>query len=195
MATPIDQAWRTAFFDVVQRPEYAEPLKQASLKCANKDWTQALTGAVVEVCQAQDWLASAKGHRLDFLPESRSEYLGIDVVAFERSERSWPFPIAAIELENSRQDDRIAYSLWKVLCLRARLKVVFCYRPSQDAGPPLVKSLGSRVVGSLTLDDRTSLGGDCVVVMGYRNKSETFPYGFFKWWRLNTNTGAFEAFP
>jgi len=192
---PVDAAWRTSFFDIVQRPEYAEPLKQASLKGANRDWTEALTGAVVAVCQVQGWLASAKGHRLDFLPESRSEYLGIDVVAFERGERSWPFPVAAIELENSRQDDRIAYSLWKVLCLRASLRIVFCYRPSPDAGPVLVRSLASHVVGSLSLDDRVSLGGDSVIVMGYRNKSETFPYGFFKWWRLHVNTGTFEAFP
>ena len=27
-----------------------------------------------------------------------------------------------------------------------------------------------------------------------RNQAETFPYGFFKWWRLNTNIGRFEQF-
>ena len=36
--------------------------------------------------------------------------------------------LRVIELENSSREDMIAYSLWKVLCVRADLRVVFCYR-------------------------------------------------------------------
>lgn len=39
-----------------------------------------------------------------------------------------------MELENSRDSERIAYSLWKVLCVRAELRIVFCYR-SLPPGP------------------------------------------------------------
>ena len=188
----LDNQWRTTFFDVVQQPEYAARLKEASLRNANSQWTQTLTDAVVAVCQARDCTAAAKGHPLEFLPESRSEYLSIDVIGFEISDQRWPFPTVAIELENSQKDDRIAYSLWKVLCLRARLRIVFCYRPSPDAGPDLIKFLDAHVLGSMRIEDRLNLQGDTIVVMGYRNKSDTFPYGFFKWWKLDINTGRFE---
>jgi len=189
----LDTQWRSAFFNVVQRPEYAARLKDASLRNANSQWTQMLTDAVVTVCQAQGWIAAAKGHPSQFLPESRSEYLGIDVIGFESDDQRWSFPIVAIELENSKKDDRVAYSLWKVLCLRARLRIVFCYRPSPDAGPDLIRFLDANVLGSMRIEDRLNLEGDTLVVMGYRNKSDTFPYGFFKWWKLDQNIGRFET--
>jgi hypothetical protein len=190
----LDTHWRSAFFDVVQQPEYAIRLKEASLRNANSQWTQTLTDAVVAVCQAQDWIAAAKGHPLQFLPEARSEYLGIDVIGFERNDHRWLFPIAAIELENSQKNDRIAYSLWKVLCLRAKLRMVFCYRPSPDAGTDLIRFLDTDVLYSMRIEDRLNLEGDTLVVMGYRNKSDTFPYGFFKWWKLDSNIGRFGIF-
>lgn len=186
--------WKSAFFNAVPRPAYANRLKEASLKNANLQWTQTLTDVVVAVCHGQDWLAAAKGHRLDFLPESRSEYLGIDVIGFEKNDHKWAFPIAAIELENSRKDNRIAYSLWKLLCLRVKLRIVFCYRSSPDAGPDLIRFLDTHVIDSMRIEDRLNLEGDTLVVMGYRNKSETFPYGFFKWWNLNRDIGRFEPF-
>jgi len=189
----LDTEWRTTFFDVVKRAEYSARLKDASQRNANGLWTKTLTDAVVTVCQSQDWIAAAKGHPLQFFPESRSEYLGIDVIGFENGEKRWSFPKAAIELENSQRDDRIAYSLWKVLCLRAELRIVFCYRPTPDAGPPLVQLLNDNVLSSIKIEDRVSLKGDTLVVMGYRNKSDTFPYGFFKWWKLDRNTGKFET--
>ncbi len=33
--------------------------------------------------------------------------------------------------------------------------------------------------------------GKTLVVVGNRNDSATFPYGFFKWWSLDINTGTF----
>ena len=188
----LDNQWRTTFFDVVQQPEYAARLKEASLRNANSQWTQTLTDAVVTVCQVRDCTAAAKGHPLQFLPESRSEYLGIDVIGLKISDQRWSFPTVAIELENSQKDDRIAYSLWKVLCLRAKLRIVFCYRPSPDAGPDLIRFLDTHVLDAMRIEDRLNLQGDTLVVMGYRNKSDTFPYGFFKWWKLDINTGRFE---
>ena len=115
-------------------------------------------------------------------------------MAFMEGRDRWPFPVAAIELENSRNDDRIAYSLWKVLNLRVKLRAVFCYRPSPAQGPELVRQLGEGVIGSLTIEQRLKIDGDSLVIVGYRNKAETFPYGFFKWWELDYNTGKFELF-
>jgi hypothetical protein len=151
-----------------------------------------MTRVVVTVCQNQNLIAAAKGYAMQSLPEVRSEYLGIDVVGFQRDGQRWSFPIVAIELENSQKDDRIAYSLWKVLCLRIALRMVFCYRPSPEAGPDLIKFLNADVLGSMKVEERFNLEGDTIVVMGYRNKSETFPYGFFRWWKLDKNIGRLE---
>jgi hypothetical protein len=50
------------------------------------------------------------------LPQAGKEYLGLDVTAFpEGKEPRWPLPVAVFELENSPSDNRVAYSLWKVL--------------------------------------------------------------------------------
>ena len=47
------------------------------------------------------------------------------------------FPVAIFELENCGDEDRIAYSLWKLLCVKAELRVVFCYRKRAADATPL----------------------------------------------------------
>jgi hypothetical protein len=39
-----------------------------------------------------------------------------------------------------------------------------------------------------------ALEGETLVVVGSRNDSATFPFGFFQTWKLNSNTGRFERF-
>jgi hypothetical protein len=184
--------WREAFWPIVQQTDYAQSLKEASLNERLGDWTKALTAVSVETCASLGWQAAAKGHRLDLMPEAHSEYLGMDVMAFANGTARWRFPIAVIELENSRKDDRIAYSLWKVLCVRAELRVVFCYRREPDEGATLVRWLSKEVVGAVSLDQRLKLEGETIVVVGSRGEAPTFPYGFFKWWELEHNLGSFR---
>jgi hypothetical protein len=122
------------------------------------------------------------------------EYLTLDVMAFApASACGWSFPVAVAELENSPDEKRIAYSLWKVLCVRSDLRIVFCYRRSFADAPKLVSYLGRVVVKALPVEDRMSLKGETCVVVGSRNDSATFPYGFFKWWQLDNNTGNFNV--
>lgn len=199
--------WRDAFTTVLNRREVAEPLKEAALAQRLRDWTRLLTGVVVESCRNVGWVAAAKGFSLDCLPQAGQEYLGLDVTAFqstgarevmpsrdaaEASEVAWRFPVAVFELENSRSDSRVAYSLWKTLCVRAPLRAVFVYRPDWQSGVQLVQHLASDVVGRMPLDERSLVGGDTLIVMGSRGEGETFPHGYFKSWRLNTNTGRFD---
>ena len=138
------------------------------------------------------WTASAKGHQADFMPVSRGEYLGLDVLAFDGSTNQWKFPVAVMELENSRSNDHICYSLWKVLCIHTELRIVFCYRQDSYQGPELVRFLRDQVLQALSIEERMALKGATIVVVGSRNESATFPYGFFKWWRFDKNTGTFE---
>jgi len=195
MTASFAEDWYAAFMDTLQRHEASRPLKEAAAADRLSDWTKALTGIVVDVCQQMGWQAAAKWHRADVLPISRSEYLALDAMVFDvgasPSSAAWPFPAAVFELENSRQDDKVAYSLWKVLCVRTRLRVVFCYRRDVAAGSALVRHLANTVVGSLPIKERVNLVGETLLIVGSRAEKSTFPYGFFKDWMLDKNTGRF----
>jgi len=195
------ETWRAAFMHVMQSPQTAEPLKEASLTENLRSWTTCLTAAVVESCQSIGWQAAAKGHLLDHLPQPGQEYLNIDVMAFAQEAKGagqdghagrWPMPLAAFELENDRKDDRIAYSLWKVLCLRAGLRVVFAYRPDWEQSRRLVSTVGEDVIGGMSPQERSGIEGRTLMVVGNRGEGETFPWGYFKFWVLDANLGRFE---
>lgn len=184
--------WQARFWEVVKEPESTNALKEAALNERLGDWTDALTHVVVKTCESLDWQASAKGHKLNLLPVRRSEYLGLDVMAFASGNERWQFPIAVAELENSQDMDHVAYSLWKILCVRADLRMLFCYRRNSGDRPHLVRFLGKEVINAMDLPVRTQLQGETLVIVGSRAHSGTFPYGFFKWWRLESNTGRFR---
>ena len=191
--TSLAEGWYTAFLETLQRHEASRPLKEAAAAGRLGDWTESLTGVVVDVCQQMGWQTAARWHRGNVLPIPRSEYLALDAMAFDVGQvgnlPNWPFPVAVFELENSRQDDEVAYSLWKVLCVRAPLRVVFCYRRDVSAGSALVWHLEETVVGSLSIEERVNLVGETLLIVGSRAEESTFPYGFFKDWILDQNTG------
>ena len=192
MPDALAPVWYGKFMDIVQHHESSPLLKDAAIRGQLGKWTTALTGVVCSTCEAMGWKAAAKGNLSTLLPEARQEYLALDVVAFEPAgDRRWRFPIAAIELENSREDDRVAYSLWKVLCTRAELRIVFCYRKDAAEGSTLVRHLSEQVAQAMGIQERTRIGGETMLIVGSRNESETFPYGFFKEWRFDMNLGRF----
>lgn len=179
--------------ETVRRHETATLLRDAAIQGRLQKWTEALTAVVIATCHTEGWKGAARGHRSTLLPIARQEYLGLDVVAFDLvGERHWRLPHAVFELENSQDDDRVAYCLWKVLCVRSKLRVVFCYRRDREQGVKLVRHLSSRVLSEMPMAERTSLGAETLLVTGCRNEAETFPYGFFKEWLLDLNTGRFS---
>jgi hypothetical protein len=185
--------WLSQFYLTLSEDRaVGDHLRDASLASNLGEWTSTLTSVVVRAFEGLGMPTAAKGHTCTVLPLNQQEYLGQDVMAFPAQGAGWRFPAAVCELENAASDDRVAYSLWKVLAIRCQLRLVFCYRPEPSAGPPLVASLGRAVVGALTISDRTILEGETVVIVGSRDEAETFPNGFFLAWKLNTNTGRFE---
>lgn len=198
--------WLEAFFDVLGAQEFAEPLKAAANGERLSAWTTLLTDAVVEACRRIDWVAAGKGHRLERLPQAGQEYLGLDVTAFRRADAAlasaesadgrsiprWPLPIAVFELENSRRDDRVAYSLWKVLCVRSPMRVVFAYRGDWDTGRLLAQALAHAVVEPMSFAERSAIDGDVLLLLGSRGGGETFPHGYFKVWRLDPGIAVFR---
>ena len=193
MAAELHERWKSTLFRLLQRHEQATLLREAALNERLREWTAALTDVVVEAFAAEGLQAAAKGHRLTVLPVGRNEYLSMDVMAFPLGEAAWQFPLAVVELENSGDDDQVAYSLWKVLCVRANLRAVFCYRKTEDAASALVRRLRDDVIRSMKIDLRLGLEGETLIIVGTRGEAGTFPYGFFKWWRLDRNTGTFSV--
>lgn len=192
---PLAKEWASQFYATLGDDRAAaDQLRDASVRSDLGGWTAALTGAVVRSFERLGLAAAGKGNRCSVLPVSRGEYLALDVTAFAGGEPGWRFPVVACELENSADADLVAYALWKVLCVRCVLRVVFCYRPDPEAGPALVSGLASNVVDAMPIADRAALDGETLVIVGSRNESGTFPYGFFQAWKLNFNTGRFERF-
>lgn len=193
--TGLATRWASQFYaTLLDDRAAAEELREASLSSDLARWTASLTAVVARSIEALGLSPTAKGFRCVVLPVRRSEYLGQDVMAFETAGTGWKFPVAVYELENSADDDLVAYSLWKVLCVGCGLRVVFCYRPNADAAAPLVTQLASTVVSAIPIAERSALSGETLVVVGSRNEASTFPYGFFQAWKLNQNTGRFERF-
>jgi hypothetical protein len=195
MKAELAQRWLAAFYAAIEDDAVlARLLRDASLASDLKAWTAALTVSVVRSLQALDLLAAAKGHRGTALPLAQEEYLGQDVMAFAPGERGWRLPVAVFELENSADDQRVAYSLWKTLAVRASLRVVFCYRQDAGEAPALVSWLADQVIAPLPVPDRTRVEGTTLLTVGSRAEAATFPYGFFQSWKLSSNTGRFERF-
>lgn len=179
--------------ETIREHDASSRLRDAAVQGQLQKWTDSLTAGVITTCHTQGWKGAARGHRSTLLPIARQEYLSLDVVAFETAgERLWRLPHAIFELENSQDDARVAYSLWKVLCVRSKLRVVFCYRRDREQGVKLVRHLSNSVLSEMAIDERASLGGETLLVTGCRNESETFPYGFFNEWLLDLNTGRFN---
>jgi len=194
MSHELPHDFRTALLRILRDERHAEPLRASALAGRLMPWTTALTAAAVEACQRLGWRASAKGHHAELLPVSRGEYLNLDVMAFGAGESRWRFPLAVMELENQTREDFIAYSLWKLLSVRAELRILFCYRKEAADAGPLRQHLQKEVVEALSIGGRVALEGRTLLVIGRRAGVETFPNGFFGWWELDTNTGRFESF-
>jgi hypothetical protein len=192
MRDGLAERWFAKFMETVRQHPASPDLQEAAQRAQLTEWTRALTAIVVGSCDAMSWKGVAKGHKSTILPVPRQEFLGLDVVAFEPAgERRWRFPIAVFELENSTADDRVAYSLWKVLCVRSQLRVVFCYRRHSGDGARLVRHLAAEVARAMEIPERAAVTGETLVVMGSRDETKTFPYGFFKDWLFDANVGRF----
>src|SRR5690242_18971431 len=97
---PVAQRWLSALLETVKTHEASTALRKAAESEELKHWTEALTGIVVGTFPKLGWRGAARGHRSNLLPVSRSEYLALDVVAFETAgDRRWRFPIGVFELE------------------------------------------------------------------------------------------------
>lgn len=120
--------WVEYFFDVLNSLE--EPTSEDSAA-----WTDFMGTVLDKVAKRMDCYVSRRkpGDR------DTGEHLQIDAVFFEESASKrlglneyggdpLVLPRVVVELENSYNLDKIAYCLWKLLCIRSRLRVLICYQ-------------------------------------------------------------------
>lgn len=193
MSDALLQNWQDAFWQTSQAYEASQRLRHAASTERLAIWTQELTTVVIGACSALGWKAAAKRNVLDYLPVPREEYLSLDVMAFAGNGKTWEFPIAVMELENSKSDVTVGYSLWKVLCVRAELRLVYCYRRNVDESTRLLEYLTAEVFQAFKTEDRAKIGGRTIVVVGSKSDAHRFPYDFFKWRELDHGTGKFGS--
>ncbi len=105
--------------------------------------------------------------------ERSGEYLNIDAVFIDNAEydlikekSEWdPFviPRAVVELENNYNIEKISYCLWKILCVRAPIRVLICYQKGKNKVTSLKQHLENVIwQGSLM----KGTGGDLLVIIG-----------------------------
>lgn len=192
-----EPSWRGTFLETVKKDSHREFLCEAAATERLKPWTKALTAAMVDMCQTMGWDVAARAHRCTTQPIDASEYLNLDVMALplptDPAKPAWRFPIAIFELENQLSEERIAYSMWKLLNVRARHRAVFCYRPEADQAGALASAIKKSVIDVLSVKERLALDGDQWLVVGNRGANEVFPYGYFKWFLLDKNSGQFQV--
>lgn len=87
-----------------------------------------------------------------------------------------------VELDNSYDTDRISYGLWKILCVRAAIRVLICYQKNVDTVTPLKERLESVIwQGSLM----KGTDGDLLVIDGDDSATADTPLGeclrVFEW--------------
>ncbi len=186
--------WRTAFDEFINRAEHANALKESSNTASLKDWTSTLSTIIFETCRKMKWYASGKGHRTRMLPVSKNKYLDIDVTAFAERPQKWQFPIAVFELEEQQKYEYIAYNLWKLLCIRVNLRVLFCYQPSAKNASSLMHYLSKEVIHALPDTENMGKSDDnTLVIIGSNGNAEAFPLGYFTWWQLDKERQKFRV--
>jgi len=123
--------------------------------------------------------------------ELSGEYLNIDAVFIDKAEddliegSKWdPFvlPRAVVELENRDDRMKISYCLWKILCVRAPIRVLICYQSNTDKVTILKRHLEGVIwQGSLM----KGTDGDLLVIIGDESAGDEASWGkyfsVFEW--------------
>lgn len=168
--------WFTAFRGDTRAPDLAPQLQSAADGARLRPWTELVTSAVVRACHNLGWRAAARGVGDLPLPVPRAEYLAVDVIAFAQG-TGWRRPVAAFELENSADDELVAYALWKACTVSVPFACLLCYRHRPEDIGPLVGLLGREVLSSIAPE------AEVLVVVGTRSTHDLFPDGCFRRFR------------
>jgi len=154
-------------------------------------WTKHVIGTVVQ--SVGDELKCYVVRQGKKKVEESGEYLHIDslfldnsikpILHNQKSKYDDPriLPEAAIEHENSPDLDKISYCLWKLLCVRAKLRVLICYQSNSKSIEKNLRPHLEEVVskGELMKGEE----GDLLVIVG-DDKHDDYAQPFDKYYRV-----------
>lgn len=161
--------WLHYFTRIVASERQKHPHPKGK-RWANSDWTKFMRIVMDGVAKNMNcYVARLRSEN----KELSGEYLNIDAVFIDtaeydliKKEGKWdPFvlPRAVVELENSYAIEKISYCLWKILCVRAPIRVLICYQSNKDKITTLKQHLEGVIwQGSLM----KGTDGDLLVIIG-----------------------------
>lgn len=166
--------------------------KDFSEDLSNKKWTELMKEVIQEIAERSNcYCFTLKPERLR--DEFHEEYLGIDCIYIDKCYidkigqlwvEDWCPPVpptVVIEHENEYKRGKIVYCLWKILSVRAELKILICYQSNADNVKYLADFLEKFVLngGFMRNDDSELLiliGDDSKVKLGWRDY-----FNIFEW--------------
>jgi hypothetical protein len=164
--------------------------EKESFSRTSSEWTQFMGKVLDRVARKTKCYAAMRRIRPK-RDEYSGEYLNIDAIFFDESaydnweNDDWDPPIlpsAAIELENDYDPKKITYCLWKLLCIRAHLRILIGYQRQLDR----IESLKAHLEKVIS-ENRLMEGdpGSLLVIIGddsLPNESEWKEYfNIFQW--------------
>ena len=177
--------WAGHFFRSLKVIKYpADPWEDSQ-------WTQFMGKVVADVAKNTGCYAAMRRKKAG-KDEYSGEYLNIDAIFFDLESYDLPnvpdnwdpfvLPRVVVELENSYDPNKIAYCLWKLLCIRSPLRILICYQKGQGKVQGLRKHLTDVTMkGGLMKDNK----GQLLVLIGDDSVGEDVSwedyYMVFEW--------------
>ena len=156
--------------------------------CQGEQWTEFM-GKVLDIVGEKMNCYVARS-RLSSKKQDSHEYMDIDAFFIDNrdydllsdDEDPLTLPSAIVELENSYDNDKIAYCLWKLACIRSPIRVLICYQKGREAISSLVRHLEKVIRQNSLLKDDTS---DTILIIGDGTKGEGYEwadyFSFYEW--------------
>ena len=155
-------------------------------KCESEQWAEFM-GKVLDVV-GQKMNCIVIRNRKKSTPKNHiGVYLDIYAFYFDKADYDLPIgmsdyedpfslPNVVVELEKSLDINKITYCAWKILCVRAPIRVLICYQKGKDKILSLVKHLEEIIWQRGLLKDDN---GDFFVIIGNDKKGESDWEDFF----------------
>ena len=124
-------SWIIYFFQSLKELEHDSNMQGSAA------WTIFLTKIMQRIGKKMDCYVQSKNIMKD---GNSGEYLNIDALFFKNDDcKDWVsnypppvLPAAAIEMENDYAKEKIAYCLWKIICIRSEIRVVICHQDNKQ---------------------------------------------------------------
>lgn len=148
--------------------------------CEGEAWTEFM-GKVLDIVGQKMNCSVIRSRQISTQEDPTYKYLDIDAFYFNKvdyylpigfgdDEDPFALPEAVVELENSFEIKKIAYCLWKIICVRTPIRALICYQKGIDEVELLAKHL-ENVIWQRGLLKRDN--GDLFIIVGNDKKGDS----------------------